>query len=434
MAHLLKILEARLGPYNGIPRPPIEQPQQQAALAAAAAAAAAVTVPAKKSRSRAITSRWAAYEATIDNHLSRARSARFLLETYGTSAGDKRVKPMGELALARQKLVVAREGIRAVLREVATLYPATRWDGATTEIGVYVEQVACAVCGGLDACEANDIVLCDRAGCFRAFHMQCADPVLDKAKLGGPEDDWFCHQCSCLDRCISKLNEEYEREEDDEWTCEKWADVLADEYEDEAVEEKAEPTNSILAFDETNYDEAADSDFQSEASETDEPPMNEPPMNGAEPLDAAAAAAAWRANAGGGPTDATAAYAAAAALGAEYLGAAALGAAALGASAEPAGEMVPTGEAAADGDVASSSDGDDSSGDNDEDEAPIDAEELAALGGAEPAPHVDDLSESNIIEGPRKRARVDYTALDKALFGDVQEDVDGDAEFTAAEI
>jgi len=36
---------------------------------------------------------------------------------------------------------------------------------------VDVEEVGCSVCGALESTEENDILLCDRAGCYRAYHM-----------------------------------------------------------------------------------------------------------------------------------------------------------------------------------------------------------------------------------------------------------------------
>ncbi len=34
-----------------------------------------------------------------------------------------------------------------------------------------VEDVGCSICGKLDSTEENDIWLCDKAGCYRAYHV-----------------------------------------------------------------------------------------------------------------------------------------------------------------------------------------------------------------------------------------------------------------------
>jgi hypothetical protein len=35
-----------------------------------------------------------------------------------------------------------------------------------------VEDVGCSICLSLESTEDNDILLCDRDGCFRAYHMK----------------------------------------------------------------------------------------------------------------------------------------------------------------------------------------------------------------------------------------------------------------------
>jgi hypothetical protein len=43
--------------------------------------------------------------------------------------------------------------------------------GGLGDDDVDVEEVGCSVCGRLESTEENDILLCDRAGCGRAYHM-----------------------------------------------------------------------------------------------------------------------------------------------------------------------------------------------------------------------------------------------------------------------
>ena len=44
--------------------------------------------------------------------------------------------------------------------------------------GVDVEDVACSICGVFESTEDNDIIMCDRTNCFRAFHVNCTDPPM----------------------------------------------------------------------------------------------------------------------------------------------------------------------------------------------------------------------------------------------------------------
>ena len=39
-------------------------------------------------------------------------------------------------------------------------------------------QVVCSLCG-TDDVVGNDVLLCDRSGCCRAYHQQCLNPPVD---------------------------------------------------------------------------------------------------------------------------------------------------------------------------------------------------------------------------------------------------------------
>ena len=72
-----------------------------------------------------------------------------------------------------------------------------------------INDVNCSVCN-LDAeNEENDIILCDRAGCYRAYHLLCLDPPIQSlAKAGFEEDDdWFCWKCETLDYILDRIND-----------------------------------------------------------------------------------------------------------------------------------------------------------------------------------------------------------------------------------
>ena len=55
-----------------------------------------------------------------------------------------------------------------------------------------VDQVSCDRCQGKRSSPGNEILLCDGAGCRRAFHLRCLRSPLDRV----PEGDWLCPHCS----------------------------------------------------------------------------------------------------------------------------------------------------------------------------------------------------------------------------------------------
>jgi hypothetical protein len=73
---------------------------------------------------------------------------------------------------------------------------------------VDLSDIYCSVCNGEDT-EENDILICDRAGCCRAYHQSCLDPPIKKI----PEEeltfdrDWFCWQCDCVDQCLDEASD-----------------------------------------------------------------------------------------------------------------------------------------------------------------------------------------------------------------------------------
>jgi len=82
-------------------------------------------------------------------------------------------------------------------------------DGKNTTVGVNVEEIYCSRCN-LDVIEGeenNDILLCDKQGCCRAYHQKCLEPPFVFGDKQSITDDWFCWQCECLDECLGFVNE-----------------------------------------------------------------------------------------------------------------------------------------------------------------------------------------------------------------------------------
>lgn len=80
--------------------------------------------------------------------------------------------------------------------------------------GVSLEDLVCAVCLIGDASDENDLLLCDAQGCFRAYHMQCLEPIVTLKEVEATQgEDWFCPLCSGMADCVHKIQSYYMGEE-----------------------------------------------------------------------------------------------------------------------------------------------------------------------------------------------------------------------------
>lgn len=67
---------------------------------------------------------------------------------------------------------------------------------------VDTDDIVCSKCGLTDT-PGNDILLCDKKGCCRAYHQNCLEPKVDPSKVG---DDWFCWVCETMTNCLKIVN------------------------------------------------------------------------------------------------------------------------------------------------------------------------------------------------------------------------------------
>lgn len=130
-----------------------------------------------------------------------------------------------------KKIFTAKEAIVTTLQAVAhENEDHKRWpqllddqkdvDDGEEDDGVDVDDIYCSLCNEEET-EDNDILLCDRAGCGRAYHQKCLDPPIDMMNVD-PKHDWFCWQCECMDDCLDIISERLEVEYWD------WKDVFPD--------------------------------------------------------------------------------------------------------------------------------------------------------------------------------------------------------------
>lgn len=83
---------------------------------------------------------------------------------------------------------------------------------------VDLESVMCSVCNQQDR-EGNDILICDRAGCYLAYHQHCLSPPISKIPDNDLDDDipWFCWRCECLSDCLENVNDFLLESEETDW-------------------------------------------------------------------------------------------------------------------------------------------------------------------------------------------------------------------------
>jgi hypothetical protein len=108
--------------------------------------------------------------------------------------------------LRKRKLEV-REALLALCEHNRSHKRYSQLDEDDEEGMVELGEIYCSKCGGPDT-ETNDIYICDRKGCCRAYHAACLDPPLNPSDISTkPEEDWFCWECRCLADCLVVLNE-----------------------------------------------------------------------------------------------------------------------------------------------------------------------------------------------------------------------------------
>ena len=77
-------------------------------------------------------------------------------------------------------------------------------------IGCFISTPGKTRCNRGDSDDHDDILLCDFAGCFRAYHQNCLSPPVSEGAFPDEEEDWFCWQCECLTDCLEYLEQEFQ--------------------------------------------------------------------------------------------------------------------------------------------------------------------------------------------------------------------------------
>lgn len=73
-------------------------------------------------------------------------------------------------------------------------------------VSVAPEDIYCSRCRSTETCDDNDILLCDNAGCHRAYHQQCQSPAMETSKIPDGDELWYCEVCLAIFNCLKVIN------------------------------------------------------------------------------------------------------------------------------------------------------------------------------------------------------------------------------------
>lgn len=127
---------------------------------------------------------------------------------------------------------------------------------------VDINAIMCSKCLEEET-EGNDILICDRKGCLRAYHQNCLDPPIKlpsesdrDQELLSPDHDWFCWRCECIDDCLDFIGER----------CGIEYDSVSELFPEMKAEKSGNTINEVLLDDEDEEDD----DYEGEAELDDD--------------------------------------------------------------------------------------------------------------------------------------------------------------------
>ena len=162
---------------------------------------------------------------TFKGQISRFRQEQQMLMAYDAEgwkgASREKLKPHAELTKARDKITRCLQ----IMRECVRICDEAGGDKAIPqecfdeEGEVDCNDIFCGKCRASDSTDDNDIIMCDGM-CDRAYHMKCVFPPLDASILeDDSEEGWLCPACDRKIDMIDELNDEFgtDYEYDDAW-------------------------------------------------------------------------------------------------------------------------------------------------------------------------------------------------------------------------
>ena len=337
---------------------------------------------------------------TFKGQISRFRQEQQMLMAYDAEgwkgASREKLKPHAELTKARDKITRCLQ----IMRECVRICDEAGGDKAIPqecfdeEGEVDCNDIFCGKCRSSDSTDDNDIIMCDGM-CDRAYHMKCVFPPLDVSILeDDSEEGWLCPACDRKIDMIDELNDEFgtDYEYDDRWEKILSPETLPTDHDLYDFRTSAECENGtksskswLDAVELPSDGDDSDEDFNEETGEDDDAgEVNDEAGEGDE---------------GSGGED----------------------------KAGRKSSSPTSSSRASDSSASGSSDADSECCSEDLDGAgsieDVDTSGLAQLNGKKDVSREElykllENDEPELVEGKRKRARVDYRALNQELFGD----------------
>jgi len=196
---------------------------------------------------------WGKHYKNINRLLLSIEKCKHYVDVYCTQSKSDSVVIVDNLERAVSDIRKHKLAVRETLKEIVEANNGhTRYEVLDNdEDSIDIMEVDCSVCGKPDS-ETEDILLCDRKGCCRAYHPGCLNPPLSQDDVNSdPDVDWFCWSCRCLADCLALINEFSDTNYEDSIE-EVFAEAVADE-EDKGEGVLAEPWGDSESEDDGDY-------------------------------------------------------------------------------------------------------------------------------------------------------------------------------------
>ncbi|MGK3743058.1 MAG: hypothetical protein ACI90V_009914 [Bacillariaceae sp.] len=101
-------------------------------------------------------------------------------------------------------------------------------DDDDDDSGISLDDLKCSVCMIGDCSDENDVILCDGKDCHRAFHMKCVCPIVKSEDIENEDEDWFCPICESIANFMGEMHDlciGNDDDDDDAASSGSWEDI-----------------------------------------------------------------------------------------------------------------------------------------------------------------------------------------------------------------
>ena len=99
-------------------------------------------------------------------------------------------------------------------------------DDDDNDSGISLDDLKCSVCMIGDCSDENDVILCDGKDCHRAFHMKCVCPIVKSEDIENEDEDWFCPICESIAIFMGEMHDLCIGDDDDDAASSgSWEDI-----------------------------------------------------------------------------------------------------------------------------------------------------------------------------------------------------------------